>query len=164
MLAFATHMLELGASNVEIHPDGQHARHYDIGGWLKSQGFTHAEHTGTTDCGGRYTRDLQTLCVKFSPGVGDVIGELNSHRIVAECKGGVINTSHAGQQSRLRKGLCETIGQLFARPLSSERLVAVVPNTPVTLKLAKRMARRAAAAGIEIALVHSNGAISYVTS
>lgn len=74
--------------------------------------------------------------------------------ISAECKGGIINTRHPGQVSRLYKGLCETVGMLMATP-SLGRQVAVVPLTNATRRLAERLAPGCAIAGIEIALVGS---------
>jgi hypothetical protein len=63
---------------------------------------------------------------------------------VAECKGGVINTKHPGQQSRLRQGLCETIGLSLASPFTKDRRqFVVVPRTKVTENLAQRMATQA---------------------
>jgi hypothetical protein len=53
--------------------------------------------------------------------------------IIAECKGGIVNTQHSGQTSRLRKGLCEAVGLLIANPKGG-RQVAVVPYSEVTLR------------------------------
>lgn len=83
--------------------------------------------------------------------------------ISAECKGGIINTKHPGQVSRLYKGLCETVGMLMATP-SQGRQVAVVPLTNSTLRLAQRLAPRCALAGIEIALVGGRGEVIDVKS
>jgi hypothetical protein len=59
---------------------------------------------------------------------------------VAECKGGVINSRHAGRLSRLRQGLCETIGLSLSVPIAKgKRQFAVVPRTPTTETLAQRM-------------------------
>ncbi len=79
--------------------------------------------------------------------------------ISAECKGGIINTRHPGQVSRLYKGLCETVGMLMATPAQGRRQVAVVPMTEGTIRLAERLAPRCALAGIEIALVGSRGEV-----
>ena len=79
--------------------------------------------------------------------------------ITAECKGGIINTRHAGQASRLRKGLCEAVGLLMASPKAG-RQVAVVPKTETKVRLAQRLAPRAKEAGIEIALVDELGQVS----
>jgi hypothetical protein len=87
-----------------------------------------------------------------------VVAEVGSHVISAECKGGIINTRHPGQISRLYKGLCETVGMLMATP-SQGRQIAVVPFTGSTLRLAERLAPRCALAGIEIALVGSRGEV-----
>jgi len=38
MLAFAMHLFDRGAREVEIHPDGMHARMHDISAWLTSAG------------------------------------------------------------------------------------------------------------------------------
>jgi hypothetical protein len=76
---------------------------------------------------------------------------------VAECKGGVINSKHSGQLSRLRKGLCEAVGlSLATETVEGRRQFAVVPKTATTAALAKKMAARARAAGIEIALVNGS--------
>ena len=37
MLAVAQWMFERGAENVCVHPDGMHARQFDICGWLKKE-------------------------------------------------------------------------------------------------------------------------------
>jgi hypothetical protein len=63
-------------------------------------------------------------------------------RTTPECKGGIINTKHPGQQSRLRRRLCEAIGLSLASPRSEgRRQFAVVPLTKVTENLARRMRR-----------------------
>lgn len=75
-----------------------------------------------------------------------------------------MNTRHAGQKGRLRKGLCEAIGQLMTIPRASGgRQVAVVPHTETTLRLAQRLASRAKDAGIEIALVDERGNVTEVS-
>ena len=117
---------------------------------------------GTTSYSGTYKRGKQTVSVTLTPGLGDVTTQIDSRPLVAECKGGVINTRHAGQLSRLRRGLCEAVGLLMARALSGERHVAVVPATDATTKLAQRMAPRATKAGIEIALVDETGNVAFV--
>ena len=87
-----------------------------------------------------------------------MVSMIGNHVVSAECKGGIINTRHPGQVSRLYKGLCETIGLLMAMP-SLGRQVAVVPYTESTLRLATRLAPRCALAGIELALVKSRGEV-----
>ncbi|HEX7761426.1 MAG TPA: hypothetical protein VF459_18110 [Caulobacteraceae bacterium] len=75
----------------------------------------------------------------------------------------MINTTHAGQKSRLRKGLSELIGQLMVLPVDGARQVAVLPNTPDTSRLAHRLVARCGLAGIELALAEADGTIHYVT-
>jgi hypothetical protein len=159
MLAYALHLAAEGADRIEMHPDGMHVRGHDVGGWLKTAGFASPDQ----QIAGTYTRGRQQIALDFRSGVGDVVGVVKGRRVVCECKGGVVNTRHPGQVSRLRKGLCEAVGQLLGRELAgNERHVAVVPSTEVTLRLATRMAPRVNAAGIEIALVAADGQVRYV--
>lgn len=161
MMAFAMHLLRNapGVREVAIHPDGEHGKRFDFHGWLGKRRFIRKSSMGTTQYGGVYvTADGQTVVVNPSSGRGDVVADAGGISIVAECKGGIINTRHAGQVSRLRQGLCETVGLSLASPvIPGRRQIAVVPKTKATEALARRMAARALAAGIEIALVDGRG-------
>jgi hypothetical protein len=163
MLAFALHLLRsvLGLKQVAIHPDGEHGKRFDFRDWLLGQGFTLEKPSGRTSYGGLYrSTDGKTLVVHPASGLGDVVAEWEGGSIVAECKGGVLNTRHPGQQSRLRQGLSETIGLSLASPVvPNRRQFAVVPRTKATEALAKRMAERAARAGVTIALVDGRGVV-----
>jgi hypothetical protein len=156
MLAFAMHMLRTipNLRQVSVHPDGEHGKRFDFKEWLRKRGFALTISSGITSYGGTYT----SIVVNPRSGRGDVVAEFEGCSIVAECKGGIINTRHPGQQSRLRQGLCETGGLSLASPVGDKRRqFAVVPRTKVTESLAHRMAKRARAAGIEIALVDGQG-------
>jgi len=163
MVAFAMHLLRAaGARHVRIHPDGEHGKQFDFTGWLGRREFAMVSSLGSTAYGGVYENPAgETITVHPKSGLGDVFSEVGGHRIVAECKGGIINTRHSGQVSRLYRGLCETVGLLLATP-STGRQIAVVPKTDSTLRLAERLAPRCASAGIEIALVDSRGNVMYV--
>lgn len=166
MVAFAMHLLRTveGMQHVAIHPDGEHAKHFPFAEWLAAQGFERVEAKGTTAYGGLY-RDVHDRTVLVNPksGVGDVAADIDGRSYIAECKGGVINSTHAGQLSRLRKGLSETVGlSLAAERIEGRRQFAVVPNTPTTAALAAKMSARARAAGIEIALVGADGRVEDV--
>lgn len=160
MLAYAMHLLRTqGARDVRIHPDGEHGKQFDFAGWLGRREFTKTTSLGSTAYGGIYRNSTgQTVTVHPKSGLGDVVAELGNHIMSAECKGGIINTRHPGQVSRLYRGLCETVGMLMATP-SRGRQAAVVPLTDGTLRLAERLAPRCALAGIEIALVGSRGEV-----
>ena len=160
MVAYAMHILRTeGTTEVAIHPDGMHGRQFNFSAWLKRQGFEHVLHTGTTNYGGVFTDKIgRKIVVNPKSGLGDVVASAGNTTISAECKGGIINTRHAGQTSKLYRGLCEAVGLLMATP-SLGRQVAVVPYTEQTLRLANRLAPRCAAAGIELALVKSRGEI-----
>lgn len=166
MLAFAFHLLELagGTATVSMHPDGEHAKIFDIVAFLERRGFARVETIGRTAYGGRYVRGDEEIIVNPISGVGDVVGVIDGRRVVAECKGGTINTKHAGQKSKLRKGLCELIGQLMWLPMDGGRQIAVLPETDETNRLASRLISRCAQAGIEIALVDALGQVRYVQS
>ncbi len=157
MLAVARWMFELGAEKVCVHPDGMHAKQFDICGWLKNEGFKRIAERGKTREAGTYTRCHQTLEVEFMPGRGDVVADLKGRRVVVETKGGIINTRHPGQQSRLRRHLYEAVGMLLDGPNDADRLIAAVPLHRETQKIARRMAGRCLDAGIEIALVSGKG-------
>ncbi len=163
MLAYTMHLLrsEL-ARTVTIHPDGEHGKQFDFRAWLAKHGFSMTANKGMTSYGGTY-RDVEghTIVIHPTPGLGDVVADLGGQTISAECKGGIINTRHAGQVSRLYRGLCEAVGLLMATPTDG-RQVAVVPCTEVTSRLAMRLASRCALAGIEIALVTSRGEVAQV--
>jgi hypothetical protein len=160
MVAYAIHLLRTqGAQDVRIHPDGEHGKQFDFAGWLLNRQFAKISSLGSTDYGGIYRSPAgQTITVNPRPGLGDVVAEIGDSTISAECKGGIINTRHSGQVSRLYKGLCETVGMLMAT-LSRGRQVAVVPLTESTRRLAERLAPRCALAGIEISLVGSRGEV-----
>jgi len=160
MLAYGMHLLETvpGLTTVELHPDGEHAKRFEIVRWLYARGFVLKESRGTTAYGGTYMHDHRVIRITSIPGKGDVVAKAENATIIAECKGGIVNTNHAGQISRLRKGLCEAVGLLMATPKTG-RQVAVVPRTDTTLRLAQRLAPRARDTGIEIALVDEFGRV-----
>ena len=164
MLAYAMHLLRTtSATRASIHPDGMHGLEFDIRGWLHFQGFEHVETAGMTTYGGIYRHgDGREIEVYPRPGRGDIKATLaDGSTVVAEAKGGIVNTTHAGQTSRLRRGLCEAVGLLLAEERRvGVRQVAVVPKTPVTETLARKMAARAQQAGIEIALIDGTGNVT----
>ena len=133
MLAFAMHLLRTvrGLREVTIHPDGEHGKRFEFETWLKKQGFLLRRPMGTTRYGGLYEGPAgATVTINPSAGRGDVVATMGQVSYVAECKGGVINTKHAGQLSRVRRGLCETVGMLLAGPIGEHRKqFAVVPHT-----------------------------------
>jgi len=161
MLAFAMHLFRTlpGLQRVTLHPDGEHGKQFEIREWLAKRGYELTTRTGKTEYGGTYQHTNGTaVTVHPCPGLGDVETEYDGFTIVAECKGGIINTSHAGQVSRLRRGLCEAVGLSLGVPMDGNlRQYAVVPRTKHTEALAKRIADRVAAAGVEIALVDARG-------
>jgi hypothetical protein len=160
MLAYGMHLLRTvpGLLRVELHPDGEHAKRFEIAQWLNARGFSLRESHGTTAWGGTYVSGEQVIAVTSIPGKGDVVALTTDGVILAECKGGIVNTRHPRQVSRLRKGLCEAVGLLMSIPQAG-RQVAVVPYTETTLRLAQRMAPRAQSSGIEIALVNELGQV-----
>jgi hypothetical protein len=164
MLAYAMHLLRTEPTKeVRIHPDGEHGKQFDFAGWLGKQGFTKILETGKTAYGGTYEDNFgRRITLHSKPGLGDVVTDVGGIIIEAECKGGIINTRHPGQNSRLDKGLCEVVGRLMTKP-SPGIQVAVVPFTKVTERLAERLAPRCATAGIKISLVRRRGQVIDVT-
>lgn len=159
MLAIARWLFESGAEKVYLHPDGEHAKQFDICRWLGNEGFEKIAAKGKTPVAGTYVRRHQTLYVEFKPGQGDVVADIKGCCIVVEAKGGIINTSYPGQKSKLRKHLYEAIGMLLDGPKNADRLIVAVPQHSETEKIARRMAKRCRDVGIELALISGDGTV-----
>lgn len=124
MLAYGMHLLRAVPElrTVTLHLDGEHAKRFEIARWLSAQGFVRNELPGKTAFVGTYVCGEQSIVVASIPGKGDVVAMTPEGTIIAECKGGIMNTRHAGQTSRLRKGLCEAAGSMNSKPLSGVQL------------------------------------------
>lgn len=142
---------------VEIHPDGEHGKKFDIKSWLEQHGFQRIEVRGSTSYGGRYQGGNHSWVVSPTSGLGDVVANLEGGKIVAECKGGIINTRHPGQKSKLRRGLCEAVGMLMSRTSRGEVQRAVVPYCDETAKLAEKLQPRCSNVGVGIVLLREDG-------
>jgi hypothetical protein len=117
--------------------------------------------------GGNYVSPAgETIIINPIPGRGDVVAKCgNGQTFVAECKGGIINTGHAGQLSPLRRGLCEAVGlSLTKRVEDGTQQFMVAPHTKATEELGRRMAARVRAAGICVAQVNGRGRITKIAS
>jgi hypothetical protein len=159
MLAMAHWLIGHGATDVEIHPDGMHLKQLDMGEWLSAQGFEKTAQIGATEAGGRYENGGTTVTIDPRPGIGDVVAMIDGKRIEIEAKCGCINSRHPGPLSKLRKHLYEAVGMLLDSRNDADRLIAAVPHHSETERVAKRMAKRCHAAGIEIALVSGDGSV-----
>lgn len=164
-LAFALYLLEHpeGGSTVEMYPDGEHAKRFDIPAFLTSRGFKKDRALGSTEYGGEYVRDNSRLIInpKSQHGRGDVVGIISGRIVRAECKGGIINSRHSGALSKLRSGFNELVGQTMSMEDNGDRHVAVAPKTDASLIQAGRLQQRCRKAGIEIALVERDGSIEF---
>jgi len=161
MLAYMEHLMEEHSEldGIEIHPDGEHGKQFNIRAWLEHRGYKLVEPQGRTAYGGRYRNGDRSVLVSLHSGQGDVVAQLNRTKIVAECKGGIINTKHPGQKSKLRRGLCEAVGHLMSRENAGEKQYAVVPLTDDTQRLAEQMRPRCRKVGIEIVLIREDGRV-----
>jgi hypothetical protein len=159
MVAYAMQLLRTTkAREVLVHPDGEHGKRFDFAGWLAKRGFERTSRTGKTNYAGLYVLpDGRSAVINPVSGKGDVVTDVGGAVISAECKGGIINTRHSGQLSRLYKGLCETVGLADGRSLAGPAGRGRTPDRRHH-RLALRLAPRCAA-GIEIALVGSRGEI-----
>ena len=164
-LAFSLYLLEHenGGGTVEMFPDGEHAKRFDIPSFLTSLGFSKTASMGSTAYGGTYQRDDQTLIVnpKSQHGRGDVVGVLDEVVVRAECKGGIINSKHSGARSSLRSGFNELIGQTMSMAVDGARHIAVAPQTSDSELQASRLKDRCKSAGIEIALITRDGEVIF---
>ena len=107
MVAYAMHLLRTQPTKeARIYPDGEHGKQFDFFRWLGRQGFSMVSSTGKTAYGGTYADgEGRTIIINPKSGMGDVVAQVGDDIISAECKGGIINTRHPGQVSRLYKGL-----------------------------------------------------------
>lgn len=164
-MAFAMHLLRTtDTRRVEVHPDGQHNKNFDFRIWLSACGYVFVKSIGKTTYGGIYRHaDGREIEITLTPGKSDVVAIAGNRKVIAEAKGGVVNTKHPGQTSRLRQGLCEAVGLLMATERKDGmRQVAVVPRVDATVRIAERMIARARQVGIEIALVDGRGNITEI--
>lgn len=164
MVAMAEWLFAQGVGEARMNPDGMHLKHFDLPAFLRSRRFEHVETAGRTKAGGLWLRGNQSLEVYPRPGLGDVVGIVDGRTIEVEAKGGIVNTLHPGQRSKLRRHLCEAVGQLMATPRVEARHIAAVPRHPETEALSRRMAARCLEAGIEIALVAADGMVELVAA
>ncbi len=163
MLAVAEWLFSEGASKVHIHPDGMHLKQFEAAKWLQSEGFIQISTSGRTGLGGEYRRQDQTLVIYSRPGLGDVVARIDGRDVEVETKGGCINSKHAGQVSKLRRGLQEAVGQLMSSPRDEgARLIAAVPSHPETEKVSQRLLERCNIVGIDIALLSADGTVNFV--
>lgn len=162
MLAYAMHLLWTEpVREVRIHPDGQHARQVDFPGWLEKRGFRRVATARTPFAGKFEDAEGRRIVIHPQSGLSDVTADANGTTIEAECKGGAIETRPPGRLSKLDKSFCEIVGRLMSKPATG-RQVAVMPRTEVTLRLARKLAPRCAAAGIRIALAGPRGEVEDV--
>jgi hypothetical protein len=162
MLAYAMHLFRTEpVRKVRLHPDGQHARQIDFPGWLTKHGFRRVAPARTAFAGTFEDADGRQIVIHPRSGQSDVTAIANGVTIEAECKGGAVETRHPGHLSKLDKSLCEIVGRLMSKPTAG-RQVAVMPRTEVTARLARKLASRCAAVGIEIALVGPRGEVEDV--
>lgn len=162
MLAFAFHLkAKFGATHIEIRPDGEHGKRYSFSDTLAAHGFQLTKPVGKTSYGGLYRHlDGSSLLVELKPGKFDVVAKTSKGLICAETKGGILNTSHPGPTSRLRRGLCEAVGLLMSKSIQPDsRHMAVVPDTRVIRQLTEQLAPRLALAGIGISVVDRFGCV-----
>lgn len=169
MLAVCNHLIakqhaQGEPGSVSMHPDGEHAKQFDIAAYLSAQGFIRSEGLGATSYGGIYCRGPDAITVFPRSGLGDVVASVGGRKVIAECKGGVVNSTHGGVLSRTRSGLSELIGQLMVLPVDESQQIAVRPYTKTAEALAVRLAPRCQLAGIEIALVHEDGRLAFVSA
>ena len=164
MLAFALYLFRTDENvrRVEIHPDGEHGKQFPIRSWLEGNGFEKTKCIGSTSYGGVYVNKKWEIEVNPKSGLGDVVAHSGNRKIVAECKGGILNTRHAGQLSKLRRGLCEAVGLLMTREPDNEIHFAIVPDTSETCRLGNRLVERCQSIGIRIGLVDRLGQIRFL--
>jgi hypothetical protein len=80
MLAYAIHLLRTvpDLRQVELYPDGEHGKRFEIARWLAARRFILKKPQGKTTYCGTYTREKQNIVVASTPGKGDVAATAQS--------------------------------------------------------------------------------------
>jgi hypothetical protein len=135
---------------------------FDIGRFMAATGWEQIKEprVGYNAWTGAYQRGDKTIRVHSRPSEGDVVATVNGRRIVAECKKGPLVRKPGSPEYPL---LTTALGQALLFDVSgNDIVVAAVPDTPVSRKLAETWQSRPLVrrAGIRIALVARDGSVS----
>ena len=166
-LRLAFHLLKCRDSNgrVDVAIDGAqvfvHGKEvFPISEFIRFHGWEMAEQMGKNGWQGRYQQGSQTLCVTAQSGVGDVVAEVGSRRVRAECKKGPLIGKKGNPEYPLMR---EAIGQLMTIKLveTSDVLVVAVPQSTMFRSLAERWRERPLIKQVDIyfALVGRDGSV-----
>src|SRR5713226_1931143 len=124
MVAFAMHLLRTvpGLRQVSIHPDGEHGKQFDFRGWLRNRGFTMIASAGKrrTAAPMPRQRDRRSLSIRVRA-AATYLRKVTDLALLPNARAGSSTPNMPGRQSRLRQGLCETVGLSLASPVSEGR-------------------------------------------
>jgi hypothetical protein len=135
---------------------------FDIGRFMAGAGWEQikAPQVGRTTWTGAYRRGDKTIRAHSRPGEGDVVAQVNGRRIIAKCKKGpLVHKAGRAEHSLLAMAL----GQALLFDVSADDIVvAAVPETAIFRRLAETWRERPLVrrAGVRLALVHRDGAVS----
>jgi hypothetical protein len=135
---------------------------FDIGRFMAGAGWEQikAPQVGRTTWTGAYRRGDKTIRAHSRPGEGDVVAQVNGRRIIAKCKKGpLVHKAGRAEHSLLAMAL----GQALLFDVSADDIVvAAVPDTAIFRRLAEAWRERPLVrrAGVRLALVHRDGAVS----
>ena len=88
MLAFAYYLLHSipSVNYVAIHPDGEHAKRFDIHKWLEDHDFKQTQLIGKTGYSGTYVSGEKTIKVTSQPGIGDVEADAGGKKLLRSAR------------------------------------------------------------------------------
>jgi hypothetical protein len=166
-LCLAFHLLAMpdGHGTVEVAIDGAQIRVrgsqvFPIADFLDELGWEQVKQEGKNLWQGWYERKGQRLWVHSRSGVGDVVAQVGSKRVRAECKGGpMIKLPGSREYPKLRGALGQILTVEEKKP--NDVLAVAVPHTPRFQRLADKWRRAPliVCTGIQIALVGRDGEV-----
>jgi hypothetical protein len=134
---------------------------FDIAQFMTGTGWEQVKEpqVGRNAWTGTYRRGNKTIRVHSRASGGDVVARVDGRRIIAACQKGPLVRRTGGPESPL---LTMALGQALLFDVDTNDIVVVaVPDTPAFHRLAdvwrgRPLLKRA---GIQLALVHRNGAV-----
>ncbi len=168
-LRFAAFLLSLPRSGsiASVAIDGASLKvrdviHFDIAQFMTGTGWEQVKEpqVGRNTWTGTYRGGDKTIRVHSRAGGGDVVARVNGCRIIAACQKSSPVRRLEGPEAPL---LTIALGQALLFDVATDDIVVVaVPDTPAFRRLADVCRERPLLkrAGIQLALVHRNGAVS----
>ena len=158
MLAYGMHLLATvpQLNSVELHPDGEHGKRFEIAKCYPSEDSNSPNRKVERAIAESTCMETRAFWLHRLPVRATWSRTLRKDQSRRNVRAASSIRAIPDRFHVCVKGFREAIGLLMARDLGGQQ-IAVVPYTPITLRLAQKMVPRVTAAGIQIALVDEFG-------